>query len=515
MFIKSIAKYYDILIKRKAAPMAYYLKFRVFFIILFLVALSIVVYQGIVPGGKISYCHKFDKSNYFIKKFIPEARVDQIENGQQAIIGDPVYFSLRTPRKFNKASLSFKYKNISESPVIEAGIMTDKKMWQYNLKPVENRIIDQLSLVWDATREDNLLLLQRKISTSSKEIKKYKNIEELKNNIPDIDEIAVYNYNLGSEYIINDYAPDDGSTVIDYPLRGSYQFYTYIKDEDMDISFDFYDLNQNVNSDDMEIFVYYQKELIDSRIIKDEGAATDNRVITERKPLQLKYSNLPEGVYMVAVRTNDDVVTKKISTAQSKISFINKLWIYNGKDSSMELFTDSRMIDALATDPAKLQTIKIDDKELFINETYKQFNLKAGSGIKKISLEKGGLTIAGDGVFSFNKDSIVSADIKKADSNLGLNDENVNYIIADYTPAIEVNGWKEAKIEFDLNNAYRENESSLFSLGWSGRYNFIISIPGLKADDDINDYILIDEIKIDLEGATVFDKFKKLFKKNE
>lgn len=515
MKIKMFRKIIYIIKKIRPISTANFLILRVFLIILLAGVAGWIIIKGLVPSGKISYSQKFDKSNYFIQKFTPDARTNQMEYGYKAINGDPVYFSVRTPRKFNKAILTLRYKNIGELPLIEAGIMTDKKMWQHNLKPVENKIIDQLALVWNTEREGDLILLQRNISTSSEEIKNYKSIQDLKNNLTSTEEIAVYNYNLDAEYLISDYEADDGKAVIDFPVRGNYQFYTYIKEEEMNFLFDFYDLNQDINSDDIDILVYYQYELIDSKKILDEGPAIDDRQITERKPVELKYSNLPEGAYMIVVRASDDIVTKKISTAQSKISFINKLWIYNGRDLNIELYSDSRVISAVTADPAKLQAISIGDKELALSETYKQFSLNVGSGIKKINLEKGSLILAGDGVFSFDKNSIINPNIKKADSNLDWSGENINYIIANYNQPVEIDGWKEAKIKFDLLNAYREDEPSLFGLNWSGEYNFIISIPGLRADDETNDYILIDEINIDFEGSTLLDKFKKLTKKNE
>ncbi|MBU4375493.1 hypothetical protein KKH38_03260, partial [Patescibacteria group bacterium] len=99
--------------------------------------------MAIVPSGKISYVRRdFGISppnyNYFISKLTPEDRVAltseaKLPAGSLAswkITGDPVYFSLRTLRKFDKAKLTLKYKNENALPIIEAGILADSVVWR-------------------------------------------------------------------------------------------------------------------------------------------------------------------------------------------------------------------------------------------------------------------------------------------------------------------------------------------------------------------------------------------------
>ena len=92
------------------------------------------------PGmmrGKITYKNNFKIENFFIGKLTPRERVNEPKNGVQSIIGDPVYFNLWTPRKFEKAKVILKYKrqiantyndqaaqNIN--PIIELGVLSDK-----------------------------------------------------------------------------------------------------------------------------------------------------------------------------------------------------------------------------------------------------------------------------------------------------------------------------------------------------------------------------------------------------
>ncbi|MCG2700957.1 hypothetical protein L6267_02200, partial [Candidatus Parcubacteria bacterium] len=194
-----------------------------------------LLYMAIAPSGKISYVRRdFGISppnyNYFISKLTPEDRVELVQGTKlpigslvpQKITGDPVYFSLRTLRKFDKAKLTLKYKNENALPIIEAGILADSVVWRYDLQPVENKIIDQLSLAWDVIMEGEAILLQRE--------KKYNSIDEFLNNMPDNKEIALYNYNLAQKYLLPDYEKSNENLILDCALRGAYQFYVYIKD---------------------------------------------------------------------------------------------------------------------------------------------------------------------------------------------------------------------------------------------------------------------------------------------
>lgn len=489
------------------------IKFRIFLWLILTGVVGWLLYMGIVPGGKISYVYNFTKPNYFIAKLMPEERVKPIENGSQKIIGDPVYFSLRTPRRFEKAILSLKYKRQTEEsktlrfslenrsvldsiflPIIETGVLVDKTIWRYNLKPMENRIIDQLSLVWNKIEGDGIMFLQRE--------KKYETIEDFLNNLPASREIAAYNYDLKTNFILEDYEPSDIENNIIYPIRGAYQFYTYIKNEDLNFSFDFFDLNKNKDKEEINLYLYYADKLVDSRSMSEsEGEENDSE--TERGKIDWQLKNLSEGAYKIEVKAGDDIITKTIKTKQQKLAFINKIWLYGDGNENIKLFSDSSNINAQTINPGSLQKIKIKEGELNLSETYKMFSVSMDGGVKEIILEKDDVIISGDGSFGFTEESIINPAIKKVNANLDIVGSPTNYILAGYNIPISDGDWKIAKAEFDLTNAYRE----------SGKYSFLISIPGLRADDGVEDGIEIKEIKFDLEGTSLWEKVEGLLSK--
>lgn len=447
------------------------------------------LWMGIVPFGRIMYLTDFRNQNSFIGRLTPQERLGVTSRSlPNKIIGDPVYFSLFTPRTFDKAKVTVEYKNNSNAQIIEAGVLMDKVVWRYDLRPLENKVIDELMQNWDVVQEDGLILIQKK--------KNFSSIYEFKDNLPKRDRIALYNTSISQEYLIPDYQATTDLHIINHPLRGAYEFYTYIKDEDLDFNFTIEDLNQNQDSDEIDVFLYYEDQVIDSRHLVDDGIATDNRKIVGQRNLSLETKNLPEGVYKIEFKANDDVLTKKIETRQSKIAFIDKLRLAVTGQEGFSLFTDGQRLSALTVNPGSRQVIQIGDDKLEISETYKQFATNIVS--EEIELKKDGVLLSTDGVLAFSSDAMVNPRFKKVGTEINL--EKVDYILADYkTPKQLKNGWKQAEIEIDLKNAYRED----------GKYSFIISAPGLQIDD--GQAVELDKIIINLKGRSLIEKLKSFY----
>ena len=379
-------------------------------IILWLGLISSIIwlaYLRIVPSGKISYFYNFQKPSFFIGKLTPEERLE-MKSGLAEIKGDPVYFSLRTPKKFNRAAITVKFKNTTAYPVMELGLLNDKIAWNYDLKPLENKVIDQLAMVWPVIYgQAGSRLIQRE--------KKYNSIENFLNSLPPINEIAIYDYNLNNKFLLDKYAPALEPSVIDYNFRGSYQFYTYIKNETLDYTFELTDLNMNEDNDPVDIKVYSEAGLIYAKHLADDQSASPER------QANIKINDLAEAVYRVSLTANDDIITKRITTRQSLFSLINKFWLFKSDNSKISLNTNSRVVSAQTTNPASLGIIKVGNSAINLNKTYTQFSVKIDnsassllksspanfnqqtSGLAEIELSNDDVIISGDGVFSFNQ----------------------------------------------------------------------------------------------------------------
>jgi len=460
------------------------LKFRIFLWLILTVIIGWFVYFKIVPSGRVSYLIQAGRPNYFVGKLTPAERVE-LNGGLVLIKGDPVYFSLRPPRRFTQAKVTVKFKNTTDFPVLAMGLLNDKVAWNYELRPMQNKIIDRLALVWPEVRgQDGSRLIERE--------KKYDSVESFLKNPPARNEIALYDYDLNVEFKLSDYRPGKARRVIDYGFRGPYQFYTYVKNENLNYLFDFTDLNVNADDDPVEIRVYSPAGLIYNKRLED-GAVAERQA-------DLRLANLPEGVYRLSVIANDDIVTERIVTSQSLFSLINKVWLAGGGKIPV-LYTDSREVSAQTINPASLGEIKAGDGLIKLAETYRQYSVLTGKRPAAVELDKTDVIISGDGVFSFNRDGLLNPRFSDIDRNLDINQEKINYLVTAYQPPVQADDWLMAVAVFDLTKAYREN----------GKYQFIISSPGLKAEDETAGELLIKEIKVELEGTSLREKIKKYF----
>lgn len=483
------------------------LRIRIFLWSLLTAMVAVLLYLGIVPFGKISYVYRFDKTGEFIGALTPKERVDKRQY-PNTILGDPVYFTLHTPRSFESAVLHFKYKNKSLdnllNPIIEVGPLVDKVSWRYDLRPVENKLIDSIALVWDKMTAGDLILLQKN--------KQFASVNEFLDALDepgkvDLNKLAVYNYDLKTDYILNDYRASTRNLVIDKALRGSYQFYTYIDVENLDYTFEFVDINKNRDKDPVEVRLFRDNELVETRQLEDDGDVTDDGVESAVRKLNFEVADMGTGVYKMEVVANDDIVTKRIITKQNKLAFVNGIRLHDAGSKNITVFTDSKKIQSKTIYPNSLQTIKVGESDLAITETYKQFETvvtKALSSDKsvKIVLEKDGVYLNGNGVFSFSREALLNPRIKKMDTNADVKNDDIEYVLARYQAPIAKDGWKEASVPVDLRYAYREK----------GKYSFLVSIPGLKNDDNIDGGIILDEMRVDLTGWSIVSRIKNLFK---
>lgn len=444
-------------------------------------------YMKIVPSGRIGYVYDFSRPNYFISKLSPAERV-KINKTETEIKGDPVYFSLKTPRRFERAKVTVKFKNTTDSPIMEIGLLNNKDAWSYDLKPMQNKIIDQLSLAWPVVfGENGARLIERE--------KKYDTIGQFLDNLPPRSEIALYSYSIKDKFLLNNYEAGRENNPLDYKFRGSYQFYTYIKKEELGYIFNFVDLNINSVDDPIEIKIYFDDDQVYSAHVDDKKSGDSERQAV------VKIADLPEGVYRFNIIANNDVITESIATKQSQFALINKIWLAEDSKENLTLFTNSRSVSAQTINPASLGKIKIGEVFLDIKDTYKQFSLKALNQPAKIELPKDDMIISGNGVFGLTGNGFFDPRFKNVDGNLDINGEKINYVLTNYQAPVNSSGWQTAVAEFDLTRAYQEN----------GEYQFLISIPSLKAEESVAGEIIIKEIKVDLTGTTLRQKFDKYF----
>lgn len=470
-------------------------KFRFFLYSTLLLAIIVLANFYFVPLGEVTYKYNFSKKYFlgkgFFHKFGPSERI--VDN---KIIGDPIYFYVNSPRNFSEAKLKIKYKispevfEKNEFINIEAGVLLDKKNWRYSLVPIFNNVLLNLANSWDVQTENGLSFYQK-----SKQFQNYK--EFLNNN--DFSSAAFYNYNLNFDYFLPNYESQANAQELTIEnIRGSYSFYTYLKEESLKIDFSFIDKVNKVRSElsepkNLSIFVYYQDKLIFS---ENSSFLQDN---------SLKYSlnlpSLPEGAYKIEVKVDDNILTKEINTNLSKLTFINRVWL-EGQEDGFVLFSNKNNIRIKSLESLCLGEVKINKEIFLIDKIYQQFNIDIldksnGLGLlNKISSDSCGFLIENSGLFSFSRESFFDPTLKKLEA--GIDWEKINFVLADFQYPEKINDYYISEISLDLKNSIKEKDG----------YNFIISAPFLK-NLLSSQYLEIEEMEIKLTGKNLFTKIKE------
>lgn len=440
----------------------------------------------IVPNGRVVYSTDFLADNFFIRKLTPIERV----NDKNTILSDPVYFSLFTPRGYDKALITLEYEDNPIVPLLEAGVMVGDKKWSYRMAPLQNNLLDSMPAEWSKIQNGDLVLWQKKNN--------YQSVAEFLGKLPAPSSIALYNYDLKNDFQIENYQASSEPKLIDKVLRGRHELYTYIKDEKLFFAFTFQDLNENREVDKIVINLYQNGKLLKSWQVADDGVVADTHELSAEYNYEISVPDLATGTYKLEISANDDILIKKIVSNQSKISFAGNLNSAISDQTNFSIYSDTSYLSARTNNPKGLQEIKIGDKTLNLTETYKQY-LEAlnGQSPKEIKIARTGISLAGNGVFAFSPQELINPDFKKVDQYLDIS--SLEYILAKYNSPLKQNNYKVAQAELDLSGAYHEK----------GQYSFMLSSPGYQAENGQG--IKLKKIKIELTGKSLWQKLKEIF----
>ncbi len=445
-----------------------------------------LLYRGIVPFGSITYTHNFLQDNYFISPFSPKERLAGSSGfDQRRMIAEPLYFFFRTPRPFTTATVTVTYKN--PAPFMELGICRDKAAWNFERQPVYSRDLENLATNPHTIQENGLLLWQKQMN--------YQTITDFLQKPPYPEKIAVYNYDLKPQFRLIDYKNFSTPRTIPVGLRGGYTMVTYTNGEPIQVTFT---VHRETTADYQSPHVILYSE--NNSVVYEQSFFNEAKDFLPNSPQSFSVVTpiLPSGPYRLEFKTNDQVVTDTIVTAQAKISFLGTINFNNSNRNSIILVTDGSYIKAQTLNPERLQTMSVDKQTLEIHKTYHQFSLSLDNKsrvFKTIILRGDDVTIASDGILAFSTTDSLNP-WPRSYSGENNFDSDIEYILARYTP---------------IGNAERNRRSITFTLGNNcfdkGRYPFLLSAPGITATAPVE----IENISIHVQGTTLMEYIKKLW----
>jgi hypothetical protein len=154
----------------------------------FLATISIAIliwlfWQNLVPTGILVLNYSKGSAVSPITDLHPEKRIIELsqDDDNQRFYVDPVYFDAKVPREFDTVTVDVKWQNQSQ-PILELGARKVRGAWGFVLKPLQNKIIDQLD--WPCQRYDSVIFCQRE--------KKYENLSSFFSNPQE--GVLSYNY---------------------------------------------------------------------------------------------------------------------------------------------------------------------------------------------------------------------------------------------------------------------------------------------------------------------------------
>lgn len=475
-------------------------KIRLFLIIMWLLSAGLIVWFKVLPLGHITYSKNYFNDfrllggKGFISLLTPVDRL--IKNSKSQIIGDPVYFSIFTPRTFNEVKLIITYRSTltDKTPILETGILVDKIAWRYKMAPLQNNIIDNLT-DWFSLRAGNLLVLQRKNI--------FKDTSSALNYLQGSSEVAWYNApELSEKSTVKKSLAVYPFQIIDTPLRGTHQFY-FVGNNKMakEIRLLFSDLNLNSDNDNISISIYDGScKIYSTQIIDGFDDKTNAKLRTLDFEFKVPELGLENKLYKLEIKAGDDVVIDKILSAPSALNAIHRLQLATSNNKPLTFWTNSSFLQVTATDPSGRQIINFDGHDFKLEEAYQQFEINSNNqNTKEIKITKSDLILENSSTFAFSKSSLLDVDSKQIDRHFLL-DNQTQFIVASYTaPEILEDGWRRATVTLNTKDAYREK----------GKYNFIISVPGLSLVKEGG--VEIASIKAEFFGRNILDKLKEIF----
>ncbi|NQV90351.1 hypothetical protein HQ487_02990 [Candidatus Uhrbacteria bacterium] len=447
------------------------MKFLTRIIQLFIVAIPIgimcwLLSQWIVPSGGFFVSHVVGEDSPFVDALQPEIRVADVEKSNagesvQAILEDPVFFFVHPHRDFfDEVVIDVWFQN-ETVPIVELGGLVRTNPDVYSLFPLHNRLIDEST--WSRMDEGGLVLLQKE--------KTYDSISSFLADPPAQDAVAVYRTELDVSYRLEGYVPTQELQQIDVSLRGHHEFKTYIKNEVLDFTFYYMDMNRDEGADVVQITVFNEagQPVAEARAADDGNIQDDSSVDQGLKELHLTAYGLPEGVYKVVMNVPRDIFFRKIVTPQQKIVFLNTVFIGDEvgfKDSGTggTFYTQSKRLRLQTRHAEGVQTLVAGSQTLEIQEPYVWYVLSfAGEGLEKVTLPKGDVEIVTEGTYSFSPSQYFNPDPVSLNSYTTIEQLGVSYVLAKYESPRKEGNWLVARVRFIAWDLYQESQTWKFS----------------------------------------------------
>ena len=464
------------------------LKLRTFQGVLILALVTLFVFLGckeFAPRGVLTMSKSVSETSPFLSRVLPDTRVEDVYTDArgmdlQSIVGEPAYFTLTPPRDFDAIDFEILFKN-ETAPVVELGVLTNVDADAYQLKPLQNKILDELD--WDVVQEGDVTLYDRH--------GKYDLIADFLVDTPRLEEIAAYHYQLDRPYRIPYYIPNSQTRTLELSLRGEHEFLTYIENETLNFTFDVMDMNRTIGEDSVTVLVFDKdSEVVASATLDDDGDVSQDGVGSEMRSISIN-SSLPNGVYKFVFKTNRDIFIRRITTTQQKLTFTNHLFLgdevgYWPEPRATSFMTEAKNLSLETQHAEGVQTVTIARAPVSVDEPFVQTRHSVRApGLSYAHVPKGDLLIRGAGHYAFTPGMYFNPDPVRLGWDTDLDALGINYVITTYKEPVVEDDVVRAQASFELIGVPQVRDA----------WKFVFSLPGIY---DYQGSIELSDIKVRL-----------------
>ncbi|MBT4856815.1 hypothetical protein HON52_01345 [Candidatus Uhrbacteria bacterium] len=436
----------------------------------------------IAPSGERYVTWGVDEPSPFIDRLLPDQRLLEGQTTAQgelyvSIIDEPVYFGMHLPHTdFDEMEVALTFKN-DDQPIVELGSLVDIQSQSYDLRPLHNRIIDELD--WEVLESDGAYLYQRAGN--------YASIDEFVESPPERSTVAVYHADLETPYRMESYQQLGVSQTFDVSLRGYHKYVTYIKDETFDLAVSWMDMNRTAGADEGAVRLRNEDgDVLYEHFFDDDENITENQV-SDDGYARITYPDLPEGVYSVELSGTSDIFWRAITTTQRYVSFVNKINLgddvgHLAQPRATTFYTNAKHLTAQTLHADATQRITVGSGVIVVDETHRKMfhdvdDLGVVSGLSPV----GDIEIVGDGKFAFSQAAFFDPDPISMNAYSDVDVQGIDYVLTTYESPLQVGDWLVASGLFDL--------ASLRSLD---ELKMTVSVPGIETFQGVVDVTAID-----------------------
>jgi hypothetical protein len=400
---------------------------------------------------------------------------------------DLAYFRSPVKQNFSKVKVEMKFiDTIPQGYDLRVG-MKNKKEWSYIWNTLYNPFYASLGM-FNLTGEDSSVMIYSLNDNIKTPISSFLSSPPESSTIA-TDAPVEINNNPAATY------KEFSSSISE--LRGDHTFYIYTKGN-LSLSVKKQDLNWYNGSDALDIKLYSSSnKLIKNITIPDDGNIGNNRRAGYLKNGTLA-ANVEKGVYKVTMTGGGgDLVIRNVELNNGNIVMQNPFLagILYTNATRFNLYTRAVTGDRfgfMTYHNEGLQTLNITNgnytKSLNVTtvNNWHYIDLPPRNGLYKIEVPKGNILIDSDSYFSFSKDSYFTPQTVKIlplqESMDWLKINKVGYVIIPNSHGSKDSNWTVASAEYDLSDAYIDNNTLNFAISAPhlNKYNYSIPVDWIK-----------------------------------